>query len=331
MAYRRILYGTALASAFLLQVFYDGYLAHILFAAVLALPILSLLLTLPGVWSLRLRLVPSAPELIRGKPGRWDLYVENGWSLPLAKLTLTLSTKNKWTGWKMDDRVVCSGLSGGAVRTVSFHTGHCGRLECRGHRLRVLDLLGLFSIPLRPPAPAAALVLPAPVSAPYLPELDSLMERPMPRPKPGGGPSEDYDLRAYRPGDAMRSIHWKLSSKWDDLVVREALEMRRPMVVLTFDCFGPPEALDRVLDRLWAVSTRLTDQSLPHQIAWADPRNGKIRRAAISRREGLHWCMDTILSQEAPLQGISILDTPAPEGGAEVHYIHITAGEEEKP
>ena len=27
------------------------------------------------------------------------------------------------------------------------------------------------------------------------------------------GPGEDYDLREYRPGDPLRSVHWKLSSK----------------------------------------------------------------------------------------------------------------------
>ena len=43
------------------------------------------------------------------------------------------------------------------------------------------------------------------------------------RPKYGGGFAEDHDLRTYQPGDSGNAIHWKLSSKMDELIVREAL------------------------------------------------------------------------------------------------------------
>ncbi|MFR2030140.1 MAG: DUF58 domain-containing protein [Collinsella sp.] len=31
-----------------------------------------------------------------------------------------------------------------------------------------------------------------------------------------------FDLRSYREGDAIKSIHWKLSTRFDDVLVREA-------------------------------------------------------------------------------------------------------------
>lgn len=37
----------------------------------------------------------------------------------------------------------------------------------------------------------------------------------------GNDPSEMYDIREYVPGDDIRSIHWKLSSKTDSLILRE--------------------------------------------------------------------------------------------------------------
>lgn len=38
----------------------------------------------------------------------------------------------------------------------------------------------------------------------------------------GNDPSETFDIREYVPGDDIRSIHWKLSSKTDTLILREA-------------------------------------------------------------------------------------------------------------
>ncbi|MBR6792705.1 MAG: DUF58 domain-containing protein [Ruminococcus sp.] len=39
--------------------------------------------------------------------------------------------------------------------------------------------------------------------------------------KPGDDPSEVFDLREYTPGDKPNRIHWKLSSKKDDFIVKE--------------------------------------------------------------------------------------------------------------
>ena len=89
---------------------------------------------------------------------------------------------------------------------------------------------------------------PAEVELPAIPEGRGA--RPSPLNAVRAGPGEDYDLRDYRPGDPMRSIHWKLSSKWDELIVRERAEAFVPLPLLTLDRFGPPEVLDRLLDRL---------------------------------------------------------------------------------
>ncbi|MBR2633811.1 MAG: DUF58 domain-containing protein, partial [Lentisphaeria bacterium] len=43
------------------------------------------------------------------------------------------------------------------------------------------------------------------------------------RPKPGGGYGENYEIRQYRPGDNLNQIHWKLSAKVGDLMLREPM------------------------------------------------------------------------------------------------------------
>ena len=53
----------------------------------------------------------------------------------------------------------------------------------------------------------------------------------------GNDPSETFDIREYAPGDDIRSIHWKLSSKTDTLILREASDPTHYQVAVMPD-FG---------------------------------------------------------------------------------------------
>ena len=53
----------------------------------------------------------------------------------------------------------------------------------------------------------------------------------------GNDPSETFDIREYVPGDDIRSIHWKLSSKTDTLILREASDPTHYQVAVMPD-FG---------------------------------------------------------------------------------------------
>ena len=146
------------------------------------------------------------------------------------------------------------------------------------------------------------------------------------RPRPGGGPGEDYDLRDYRPGDPLRSVHWKLSSKRDELVVRETLEPRQTTLVLTYDHFGAPAALDQTFARLCALSWALLERGRPHHIQWASPTGGGVEGRLVDSERALLACLELAFSRPAPAEGRSILDTALrlPGRAGPLRHIHVT-------
>ena len=83
------------------------------------------------------------------------------------------------------------------------------------------------------------------------------------KPKYGGGFAEDHDLRGYRPGDASNSIHWKLSSKTDSLIVREALIPENSTIFVVLSRVGEH---DRGLEVLRWLSRKLDELEEPHVI-----------------------------------------------------------------
>lgn len=107
---------------------------------------------------------------------------------------------------------------------VPFAPQQCGRLVFTCTALQVQDLLNLTARKLDFFAPVQTVVYPQDMQVEV--ELsratlgaatgDGMMQN-----RKGSDPSEMFDIREYAPGDDVRTIHWKLSSKTDELIVRQ--------------------------------------------------------------------------------------------------------------
>lgn len=309
----------------LFQITNDNYLAHFLLILCLVLPVLSLALSLPGMVRCRLSLSGAPAELERGSQGRWLVSVEKPGDLPLARLSVKLTGENLLTGQKRPHQLVLRGVARRRPMELSALTEHCGILELRADRARVYDYLGLFSKRVPPPQPGRMVCRPVPaeVELPRFPEGQSVLPSPAGTAKKSAG--EDWDLRPYRPGDPMRSVHWKLSSKWDELIVRERTDAMSPLPLLTLDRLGPPGRLDALLDRLLGMSEALLAVQRPHAVLWLD-RDGQPQLWAVSDERELTACLLALLGAPAPLLFGPALDD-RPEllrvPGVPVFRVHI--------
>ena len=127
--------------------------------------------------------------------------------------------------------------------------------------------MGIFAIPVRRCDPAIYTVLPVSREPVPMPELDQDSAITL-KPKPGGGYSEEHELRPYRQGDPLNVIHWKLSSKLDETIVREPQLMQRKRVTLSVTPKDDPEALESQMDQLLYLSTFLIEKGIPHRICF---------------------------------------------------------------
>lgn len=88
----------------------------------------------------------------------------------------------------------------------------------------------------------------------------------------GDDPSEVFDLREYVGGDKMNRIHWKLSSKKDEFIVKE---LSRPIdlsAVLFLDMYYEEKneytlpVIDTLLETLFSLSEFMLTNEKPHTI-----------------------------------------------------------------
>ena len=323
MAARRILYAVLVGMAVLFQIFFRFYLSTFVLVLILVLPILSLLLALPGWMGSMASAVPEASLVTVGGSARFRIILYHSSFLPLIRPRVRLGWTNQLT-WESGESKLT--LTARKPAELTVPAAHCGRLVCRVEGAVCCDLLGLFPLPVRKGPERAVLILPVHLELEGKEELAAGENAgTVLRPRPGGGPGEDYDLREYRVGDPLRSVHWKLSSKKDELVVRETLEPQQAAIVVTYDHFGPPEDLDRTFAQLWALSRWLLQQDRPHHIQWASPLTGVAEDRAVDSPNALLACLDGAFSTPAPLEGRSILDGALRlPGGGKVRHLHVT-------
>ena len=325
MWYRRLIYAAALTGALLFQITHENYLGRFLLALCIALPLVSLALSLPEMLRCRLELFSQPAALDRGEAGGWSVAVHTPGGFPLARLSLRLRRENLLTGQRESAKLAFTGVTHRLPEALAAPTEHCGLLELRADRVKVFDYLGLFTLRLKPPVPARILCRPVPAQCQPVEVPDGKGVRPSAKNASRRGPGEDYELREYRPGDPLRSVHWKLSSKWDELIVREREDAVTPLPLLTIDRFGKPEELDRLLDRLTGMSRAMLAAQRPHAVLWLD-QAGEPQLYPVSDEREYAVCLLALLSQPALLTGPSLDRSPELPRGlvGPVFRVHIT-------
>ena len=310
MIRRWLAYLAALAGAALFWLCYTGWYSGYLLSLLLALPWLSLALSLPAMRLARIVLRLPA-DCARDEAAALAVACTGGPVLPVPRCRVTVCLQQEQTRLTL-----CAGRGA----SLPVDAGHCGAACASLVRGRVEDYLGLFCRRLPAAEPKTLCILPIPAPPARLPEpplQPALLQLRR------TGEIEDYELRDYRPGDPMRAFHWKLSAKTGRPIVREPLEAARRTVVLSFDWGGTTDQLDRTLDRLSWLSGWLLEQGTAHDVRWND---GAPRCVRVENRAALQALLRAlVLALPAPAE-------PPPAGrfpDASWHC-HIRAGAPEE-
>ena len=289
MSSRRFVYLTGLAMGAVFHSLYGQYLSFMLLRFLILLPFISLLVSLPAMLRARVYLSASSASP-RGEAAAARLKMDSRFFLPVACLSMTFSGENRFTGDKMNKKKFRYWGVLKEEESLPLPSERCGVITCSLGRVWAWDYMGIFAIPVRRCDPATYIVLPIPQKPQPVPELDQDSAITL-KPKPGGGYSEEHELRPYRQGDPLNVIHWKLSSKLDEPIVREPQLMKRKSITLSVTPRGDRRELESQLDQLLYLSTDLVEKGIPHRICF-----GAHTEAYIKDKNSLDEFLTTVLS-----------------------------------
>lgn len=310
MLKNRLIYLLALLGATVFYGFFYVWFSEFLLVLLLALPLVSLAISLPSMLLMKLE-IHGPGAVPRGGTG--EARMTTVCPLPQPACRFALEVTNPLSGAFQRHKVRPDTLH----MVLTLPTDHCGCVVCRAVRCRVYDYLGLFALPRRWRAESRTLVTPVPESPTQLPGLARLQARRF-RPKPGGGFGEVQELRDYRPGDSLRQVHWKLTAKIDRPVIREPQEPERGPVILSLDLNGHPDTIDRAIQRTLYLSRWLLRYEIAHEVRWIS--GGERQTEPVSELAQLDALAAQLCRSRQTAPGLSARDTVT---GASWHY-HVS-------
>lgn len=286
MIRRWILYLAILLGSIAFYIANQQWLGWLLVVAVLTLPLFGLLVSLPAMLCARAS-IRCAGILHPGDAEIPVIQLRCALPLPLYRGRIRVRRTTTGESWLLKEGE-------------KLPTEHCGQLVCQPLKLFIFDYLGLFRLRVYRQQSASAIVRPVVSAVESLPDLDRYLSQSW-KPKPGGGFSENHELRLYRPGDNLNQVHWKLTAKTGKLVIREAMEPQRGLVLLTMDLQGDPETLDRKFGQLQGMSAHLILQGLAHEIRVLT--GSGLCTLPVTNETDLHKAIDRLLSQPPAAEG----------------------------
>lgn len=109
--------------------------------------------------------------------------------------------------------------------------------------------------------------------------------------------TEMFDVREFQNGDRLQSVHWKLSARTDELMVKENSLPKACAVAIVADLRGIKKGrqADAFMKLLVSLSFSLMDQKCSHYVAWYDTAINDIVRARVDDEEGFYIFLNSFL------------------------------------
>ena len=144
--------------------------------------------------------------------------------------------------------------------------------------------------------------------------------------RPGQDNSAIFDVREYHAGDRLQKIHWKLSAKSEDLLVREDSQPLACAVVLLLDSCPlqqknrwfelrkrhrqhmQQERAEKFLSVAAGIAYSLMDEACPYYVSWYSGIRQEIVRLRVDDEESMYLFLHLFLTDGAVCAPMPVAD-----------------------
>lgn len=270
----------------------------------------------------------------KGKQIEVVLHTKNNSKIPIWNVEIFLSVKNKLTGEQVEVKKELS-LFMLQSKQVCFYleAQFCGCIEISVERIRILDPLGIFVKDRNVYIETQYYVFPKLLETDFTIEqldqynMESYKYSPL---KSGDDTSETFGIREYKEGDSLKAIHWKLTGKMEDIIVREAGLPIENSVMILLDK-REQEGIsanqkDKLTEIFLSLSNTIMKNGIHHAIGWYNYEREKFEQYRIQSTEDIYMIIAELLSSPYCKDEISTVDRfIGSDAGKEYsNYLYVT-------
>lgn len=291
-----LIYLLAIGTTLYTATIYRGESPGLLLVAEVVYLFVSILLLIYQKSRLRFELMFPMPMFVKGQKITLNAVLHHAGGLPVPRMKITLRYR------------VFGSRKRKKIKLFAMTDGRSVQLECNLREeesgtcffdkagIRIYDPLGIIYIIKKVPLQVRLDIMPDvhPVHVTvsdqvhhFVGESDHYDSF-----RPGDDASEIFRIREYRSGDSLKNIHWKLSAKKEEWMVRENSRQLSCAVILIWDLAREGKrrqqaGLDAFLSFAFSVSFALMEQGCPHYAVWYSKKEDDILRVRIDDEESL--------------------------------------------
>ena len=274
----------------------------------------------------------------KDEQGALIINIKNKSLFPAAKLKANITCENKLTNEKVTDSFFMS-LNARGTETIPLDIAskYCGQISVSVNSVYYYDFLGIFSSNMTIDSCAHLFILPNMFEIDLsVSDSDSGFEDSHVHEvnRRGQNGLEVFGIKEYGQEDSLKNVHWKLTSKFDQLIVKELSEAVNYTFLIMLDLTiidhkdkNDPSVMDSMVESYVSLSEALLNKGYVHSIAWLDSEIDFIQVEHVHSIDELTFLLKKILLLEQTESKETILEKLVYTEYIErySHIIHVTS------
>ena len=290
----KIIYFFIIIGTFLFTILYSDYFPLAIFIITLVLPIILNIII--RIIKNNISLDIKSIDVVQNKNDGIEvkILIKNNSIFPAVNGELKLCYYNKFSGNK-EIEYINFPINSKETESIDFKikSKYCGKLIIEIQSLKIYDYLTFSSVKKKVNKSKEVIVLPQIYDINFssnATNINSLDVEIFSKDKAGDDPSEVFNVREYVEGDKIQRIHWKLSSKVDNVMIKEYSQpIVNDSIIIVELCESENNinTIQGIIETAISLSHMLLSYNYIHYICWYDKSKDFFNKIIINSEEDM--------------------------------------------
>ena len=290
----KIIYFFIIIGSFLFTILYSDYFPLAIFITVLLLPIVLNIII--RIINKNISLDIQSNNVLENKDEEISIkiFIKNNSIFPALNGELKLSYYNKFSNNK-EIECINFPINSKERESITFKikSKYCGKLIIEAESLKIYDYLTISSVKKKLNKSKEIIILPNIYNLSFFNkvlDVNSLDGENFSKDKSGDDPSEVFNIREYVEGDKIQRIHWKLSSKINNIMIKEYSQpISSSSIIIVEFCEDKNNIniIQGIIETAISLSYMLLSYNYIHYICWYDKSKDYFYKVIINSEEDI--------------------------------------------
>jgi len=278
----KIIYLLLIAGMVLFYILFIDSMSLLILLLTLAFPFIQLYILFRISKNISSSLSTEEQNIPKNTETKIIVNIRNYSVFPVSCAVATLNITNTLTG-EVQTLTTMIPVSADNEQSIKFCVSyaHCGKILITLKSIKIYDYIKLFSRTISMNVSKEIIVVPSLVR--ISPTIETSFtgtaeNDEFSKIKPGDDCTEIFNIREYAYGDKINRIHWNLTTKLDNLMVKEYSMPVSSRIIIVFEFCIDESSDDRfykndaTIETAISLSHFMINNNISHQICWFDPK-----------------------------------------------------------